>query len=117
MSDLKIFEARPGCQKEIEEAVRKYLDDHAGMVVKDFQLAVSQYSIYLAVLFTQGYIDVPMFIEKSRDPIPTTLPQITCQDDPWKGEFIPVGDPPRRNNVVPFARRANPAEQFGAGVC
>lgn len=121
MSDFKIFEASCGCQEEIEEAVAKYLNDHPNMVIKDFQLAVSQCSIYVAILFTLGYLDLPMFIDKQRVPLPAKPTEITCEDDPWKGEFVPVGDPPKRPAVLPFGTpppvvvgRKNPAEQFGA---
>lgn len=117
LSDFRIFEARPGAQAEIEEAVEKYLNDHPNMVIKDFQLAVTQYNIYLAVLFTLGYLDLPMFVEKQQQ-LPARPTEITCDDDPWKGEFIPVGDPPKR---LPFGTPGpgvvtgrNVMEQFGA---
>lgn len=99
---LKIFTARPGCEEEIEKAVEDYLNGHPGTYIQSQSVAVSEYRTVLSVYFDNATL---YFQNPNPDPGFTQPyfgpfgPIITCdkkEEDPWHGEFIPIGDPPMR---------------------
>ncbi len=114
--EVKVFSSRVGCQPDIEDAIAEYLTQHPGYTVKQTSMACNEYNVFVTVTFEMAAMYLPMFIEKDRVNLPMKPVEITC-DDPWKGEFIPVGDPPntRPTPMAVSQRLPNVAEQFGAG--
>lgn len=82
---------------QIEKDVNAFLADHPTMVPSNMQMCSGATGgLYVAILFT----DLPAMPQFERQSIPLVQPapwypprEITA-DDPWKGEYYPVGDPP-----------------------
>ena len=82
---------------QIENDVNAFLADHPTMVPSNMQMCSGATGgLYVAILFT----DLPAMPQFERESIPLVQPapwyppQEITADDPWKGEYYPVGDPP-----------------------
>lgn len=114
-----------GCEGEVEEKFNKWAED-TKCYIKDFRVAQNgQYGgVTLVVLYGETPCEwvLPMQpYSPAIDPQPLPYgpfgPAITCKDDdPWKGEFTPVGSEPLRTTAPTMRHRPNPAEQFGGGI-
>lgn len=81
---------------QIEKDVNAFLADHPTMVPSNMQMCSRSNILHVAILFT----DLPAMPQFERQSIPLVQPapwyppQEITADDPWKGEYYPVGDPP-----------------------
>lgn len=116
---LKVFYSQHGGEKDIEEQFAKFLDIHPEYAPTKVSSCCYAYGTIVVVLFEQVRTFLPNFLPKDGGIIPLKQTEITCEDkDPWNGEFIPVGDPPKsRPGPVRYDMSSrNPAEQFGGGI-
>lgn len=112
-----------GRETEVEERFNKWAKDTKGYI-KDFRVAqYGQYGVSLVVMWCDTPCEWVAPLQPYYGPSPDTLPlgpfgpAITCKDeDPWKGEFVPVGSEPLRTQAPTMRHRPNPAEQFGGGI-
>lgn len=103
-----------------EEEINAFLADNPNLIPSNMQMCNDGMTLYIGILFA----DTPALPKFNYEvpveaPIPYAPPrEVTC-DDPWKGEFIPVGDPPtRRPKVVAMKPTPKPiidaSEKFGS---
>lgn len=87
--------------QRIEEEINVFLADNPNLIPSNMQMCNDGMTLYIGILFA----DAPALPKFNYEipveaPIPYTPPrEVTC-DDPWKGEFIPVGDPPTQRPKV-----------------
>lgn len=126
MCNAKVFYARMACPSELEEKIDEYIQGHPGMMPQSVSMAANDSYIYATVIFNAVAVFPIVNTLEQRGPYGPIGPDYTkkVNDDPWKGEFIPVGDPPihpatavspaeSARPVVATSRR-NVMEQFGA---
>lgn len=97
---------------EIEEDVNSFLANHPTLVPSNMQMCGDgRVGLYVGILFS----DLPAMPQFERQSIPLTQPmpwypprEITA-DDPWKGEYYPVGDPPMDKPRMEFPGAARMA--------
>ena len=92
MTKIKMF---TGTAETVERDANAYLEQHPELVLQNIQLTNDARRVIMAIAFSKVSTPFHRLPETARVPLPMQPVEITC--DPWKGEFIPVGDPPIRH--------------------
>ena len=106
LGEVKVFVAQIDDAEDLERQVKKYMDENPTMKPDLMTMAAGDTRVVLTISFVATTVYMPMFIEKNRDcggpfgPIGPAITKDGPNDDPWHGEFIPLGDPPVRNPVM-----------------
>ena len=118
MFKFKSFSGTPG---NIDKEINDFLANNPSIIPSNMQMCNNGVRLYVSILFS----DMPALPKFDYEtlPIGITRPdapprEVTC-DDPWKGEYIPIGDPPsQRPKVLAMKPTPKPVvnamEQFGA---
>lgn len=121
MTIFKMFEEK--VSSDLEKQVNDFLKENPRLTPLNMQLATNDHhALCLAVMF--GEVLSPFEVDRNPFAVPFTQPvpyvppqEITC-DDPWKGEFYPVGDPPMNKPRMtdPGASTRRVANSLGFGM-
>lgn len=100
MHEVKVFSAWYSKPEDLEKDVNKYMEDNPGLMIEKATMTANDSYVFLTVVFSPHAvypIIPPISPRDNGGPYGPIGPEITKNgpsDDPWKGEFIPVGDPP-----------------------
>lgn len=95
MMVFKVFTS--GYPDQLEKQVNAFLSENRNTTVVNFSVMKDDHN-YVMYAFFNVFPELPQ-MPMTAGVIPQQPTEI-ISDDPWKGEFFPVGDPPRRTNIM-----------------